>query len=179
MNIYDESKNCVALYSDYGMTAYVKLAKMTWSQDNKERDIITFIGIKDKDNNTVIALNFKNKNNFWFYDEKGYINIVDEIENIMLFFTEYNNLNDYTKNKKIESIFFDHNMTDLHIFVKQIKRDLQKQQDNKEHKKIENDINNLVYQLKEKYADGNYKFCKDVTRICVIKFDNKYTQKRY
>ena len=78
MKIYNESEKLVGLYQEYGLTAYVRIAKMTWSQDRKEHDVITFLGVKDENNNTILKLNLSN-NNFWFYDEKGFINIIDEI----------------------------------------------------------------------------------------------------
>ena len=51
MRIYNESENLVGLYQEYGLTAYVRTAKMTWSQDDREHDIITFLGVKDDNNN--------------------------------------------------------------------------------------------------------------------------------
>ena len=68
MKIYNESEKLVGLYQEYGLIAYVRIAKMTWSQDGKEHDVITFLGVKDENNNTILKLNLSN-NNFWFYDE--------------------------------------------------------------------------------------------------------------
>ena len=177
MKIYQESEKLVGLYQEYGLTAYVRMAKMTWSQDNKEHDVITFLGVKDENNNTVLKLNLSN-NHFWFYDEKGYINIVDEIENIMLFLKYYYcKLDDFNKNKVVESIFFNQNTTSLHLIARQVKKELKEVQRKLEEIQIENHIKDIVDLLKNKYSKNNYKFYEYAGRICVLKYNKKYSQK--
>lgn len=177
MKIYNESEKLVGLYQEYGLTAYVRIAKMTWSQDRKEHDVITFLGVKDENNNTILKLNLSN-NNFWFYDEKGFINIIDEIENIMLFLKYYYcKLDDFNKNKVVDSIFFNHNTTGLHLIARQVKKELKEIQKKQEETKIENHIEDIINLLKDKYSNENYKFYEYIGRICVLKYNKKYSQK--
>ena len=177
MKIYNESEKLIGLYQQEGLTAYVRMAKMTWSQDEKEHDIVTFLGVKDENNNTVLKLNLSN-NHFWFYDEKEYINIVDEIENIMLFLKYYYcKLDDFNKNKVVESIFFNHNTTSLHLTARQIEKELKEDQREQEKIQIENNIKDIVDLLKNKYSNNNYRFYEYAGRICVLKYNKKYSQK--
>lgn len=177
MKIYNESEKLVGLYQQDGLTAYVRIAKMTWSQDNKEHDVITFLGVKDENNNTILKLNLSN-NNFWFYDEKGYINIVDEIENIMLFLKYYYcKLDEFNKNKVVNSIFFNNNTMRLHVIARQVKKELKEVQLKQDKIKIENDIRNIVNLLKDKYFNDNYRLFEYANSICVLKFNKRYSQK--
>ena len=117
-------------------------------------------------------------NHFWFYDEKGYINIVDEIENIMLFLKYYYcKLDDFNKNKVVESIFFNHNTTSLHLTATQVKKELTEVQKKQEKNQTENHIKDIVNLLKDKYSKNNYKFYEYAGRICVLKYNKKYSQK--
>ena len=177
MRIYNESEKLVGLYQEYGLTAYVRTAKMTWSQDDREHDIITFLGVKDENNNTILKLNLTN-NNFWFYDEKGYINIVDEIENIMLFLKYYYcELDEFNKNKMIESIFLNNNTMKLHLIARQIKKELKEVQKKQEAAETRNQIKDMTVLLKNKYSKDNYKFYEYAGRICVLKYNKKYSEK--
>ena len=177
MRIYNESENLIGLYQQNGLTAYVRTAKMTWSQDDKEHDVITFLGVKDENNNTILKLNLGN-NNFWFYDEKGYINIADEIENIMLFLKYYYcELDEFNKNKIIESIFLNNNTFKLHLIARQIKKELKETQKSQEAAKIENQIKDMVVLLKDKYSKDNYRLYEYAGRICVLKYNKKYSKK--
>ena len=177
MRIYNESENLIGLYQEYGLTAYVRMAKMTWSQDDRDHDIITFLGVKDENNNTILKLNLGD-NGFWFYDEKGYINIVDEIENIMLFLKYYYcKLDEFNKNKIIESIFFNMNTMRLHLIARQAKKELKETQKSQEAAKIENQIKDMVVLLKDKYSKDNYRLYEYAGRICVLKYNKKYSKK--
>ena len=177
MRIYNESEKLIGLYQEYGLTAYVRTAKMTWSQDDREHDVITFLGVKDENNNTVLKLNLGN-NNFWFYDEKGYINIADEIENIMLFLKYYYcKLDEFNKNKMIESIFLNNNTMKLHLIARQVKKELKEIQKKQEAAKTRNQIKDMTVLLKNKYSKDNYKFYEYAGRICVLKYNKKYSEK--
>ena len=177
MRIYNESEKLIGLYQEYGLTAYVRTAKMTWSQDDREHDIITFLGVKDENNNTILKLNL-GYNNFWFYDEKGYIHIADEIVNIMLFLKYYYcELDEFNKNKMIESIFLNNNTMKLHLIARQIKKELKEIQKKQEAAKTRNQIKDIVNLLKNKYSNDNYKFYEYAGRICVLKYNKKYSQK--
>ena len=117
-------------------------------------------------------------NNFWFYDEKGYINIVDEIENIILFLKYYYcKLDDFNKNKMIESIFLNNNTMKLHLIARQIKKELKEIQKKQEAAKTRNQIKDMTVLLKNKYSKDHYKFYEYASRICVLKYNKKYSKK--
>ena len=177
MIIYNESENLIGLYQEYGLTAYIRTAKMTWGQDDKEHDIITFLGVKDENNNTILKLNLGD-NNFWFYDEKGYINIADEIDDVMLFLKYYYcELDDFNKNKIVESIFLNKNTFKLHLIARQIKKELKEIQKKQDAVKIRNQIKNMTVLLKNKYSKDHYRFYEYANKICVLKYNKKYSEK--
>ena len=71
-------------------------------------------------------------NNSWYYYKKNYINIVDNAENILIYFSSI--LNRFDKNIKhvIDNIFLQKNIIGLKIEVARIKKQLQEENHKKE-----------------------------------------------
>ena len=81
------------------------------------------------------------------------------------------------KNKIIESIFFNMNTMRLHLIARQAKKELKETKKSQEAAKIENQIKDMVVLLKDKYSKDNYRLYEYAGRICVLKFNKKYSEK--